>query len=81
MKLFTLIGYLFRNKEEIERLIEKEVKLREEEIRKSKAHCLNLCYAHRQEENRSHYSEHNCHHCQLLDELSRPTPSEELSNA
>jgi hypothetical protein len=28
-------------------------------------HRLNLCYAHRQEQNHSHYSSHNCDHCKL----------------
>ena len=29
------------------------------------AHRLQLCYAHRQESNHSHYSPHNCDHCKL----------------
>jgi hypothetical protein len=35
----------------------------------TKHHNLNLCYKHRQEQNRSHYSEKNCDYCKLLNKV------------
>lgn len=31
---------------------------------------LNLCYDHMQERHQSHYSPHNCHHCQLQEKMA-----------
>jgi hypothetical protein len=31
---------------------------------------LKLCYEHRQENNHSHYANHNCDHCKALDKIS-----------
>lgn len=52
---------------------------------------LNLCFDHRQEQNASHYSEHNCDHCMLelqikgletqYDNLISPTTGPEETNS
>lgn len=39
-----------------------------EKERISRMHNLNLCFKHRQEEHYSHYSEHNCDYCKLLEQ-------------
>jgi hypothetical protein len=42
---------------------------REQQEHEDNRHRLNLCYKHRQEAKRSHYSEHNCDHCKALAEI------------
>lgn len=49
------------------RLLDAKHDLREME---TKHDNLNLCYKHRQEQNRSRYSEKNCDHCKLLKKLN-----------
>lgn len=46
---------------------------REQERKQAEEHKyrLNLCYKHRQEQNRSHFAEHNCHYCQAQGEIGR----------
>ena len=37
--------------------------------REQNRHRLDLCFKHRQEPNRSHFSEQNCHYCQLEQQI------------
>lgn len=65
MNFFTRLVYLFTAPREVEELIlDKRAEFKRQDY-ENQRHRLNLCYKHRQEQNHSHYSEHNCHHCQL----------------
>lgn len=62
---------VFRYGPELSEMLSKErLANRQKEMDRKRTH-LNLCYEHQQESNHSHFSEHNCHHCQLLTELAR----------
>jgi transposase-like protein len=41
------------------------------DVAEDKSHRLNLCLKHKQEDNQSHYSDHNCHYCQLKIKLAQ----------
>lgn len=65
MNFFTRLIYLFTAKAEVEELIlDKRAEMLQQEHENNR-YRLNLCYKHRQEQNHSHYSEQNCHYCQL----------------
>ena len=51
--------------EDLEALIRQEREKREAKEFEENRHRLHLCFKHRQEQNRSHYSPQNCHYCQL----------------
>lgn len=70
MKLFKILKFLIFNYSEIEQFLKRKQQEHEEKLRLSKKHNLNLCYQHRQEQNRSHYSRKNCDHCKLLVRLA-----------
>ena len=59
------LKYLFTSTEALDILIAKEQRKIDDAERENQIHRLDLCYKHRQEPNRSHYSEHNCYYCQL----------------
>ena len=59
------LKYLFLAPAELDALIAKEVKLKQEAEYEDNRYRLNLCHKHRQEPNHSDYSESNCHYCQL----------------
>lgn len=62
LKRLTLIFSYGKELDEI--LMEKRMnKLMEEQ--KARKFNLKLCLKHKQEQNKSHYSEHNCDYCKL----------------
>lgn len=70
MVFFKKLLFVFRYGDEILSLIKKENEEKREADRKLRQYNLNLCLAHQQERNRSHYSEHNCDYCKLQKEIS-----------
>lgn len=64
MNMFKRLKYLFTASAELDILIKKEHDILEKKKREDQIHRLNLCWKHRQEQNRSSFSEHNCHYCQ-----------------
>ena len=65
---FARLRLLFQYGPELDRLVRKEREIVEEQKRKQRATMLQLCVAHQQEPNRSHFSPHNCDYCKLLTE-------------
>jgi len=54
---------------ELEELLKEKKQERLEAECEANAHRLNLCFKHRQEQNHSHFSEHNCDYCKLQNQL------------
>ena len=69
MKVFAKLKLLFTYPDELEDMLKKLKDEKEEKIRLSKLHNLNLCYEHRQESHHSHYSPCNCDYCNLEKKL------------
>lgn len=63
--LLKRLRYLLTAPAELDGLIEELKKKKQAAEIEANRHCLNLCFKHRQERNRSHYCEANCHYCQL----------------
>lgn len=68
MSFFNKLKLVFAYGSELEELLKNIKKEKSDEEFKRKLHHINLCLKHQQEERRSHYSEHNCHHCKLIKE-------------
>ena len=56
---------------ELDEIIAEKKRVKADKERDSKKDNLNLCYNHRQEQNRSHYAGSNCDHCKLQEECKR----------
>lgn len=56
--------------EEVEQYAKDRRVKREEARKQAEAKRLNLCYEHRQESNRSHFSKGNCDYCRLLQRVA-----------
>lgn len=63
---FKKLKLVFSYGSEIEDILRDAHNVKAEKMRKQKANYLHLCFSHQQEENHSHYSEHNCDYCKLL---------------
>jgi len=57
---------LFTYGPELDQVLTQLRKANEEREREQNRHRLDLCFKHRQEPKRSHFSEHNCDYCKLL---------------
>ena len=51
---------------DLEEVLKEKKREREDAERKTNRHRLDLCFKHRQEQNRSIFSEGNCDYCKLL---------------
>ena len=69
MRILHSLRLLFRYGSEIEKLLKVQEQEEKDRIREGSRYNLKLCVKHRQEVNKSHYSEKNCDHCKLLEEL------------
>lgn len=69
MKIAKRLALLFSAGNELDEFIERRRREKDEQERLERMHHLNLCRTHQQEQNRSHFSERNCHYCQLLARL------------
>jgi hypothetical protein len=67
--MFKKIGIVIKNWSHIDELLRKEAIKKELERREADRYRLRLCYMHRQERNRSVYSQKNCDYCILLKKL------------
>jgi hypothetical protein len=67
--MFKYIKIMLFYRKELDQLIKKQREEFERLKREEKKYNLNLCKKHQQERNFSHYSEKNCHYCQLQKEL------------
>lgn len=65
MGLISKLRLLFAYGPELEIFLKHIREERAEKDRRARLHHLNLCVKHQQESNRSHYTEKNCHYCQL----------------
>ena len=54
---------------ELEEILNELRRAREDQEHKAKQHHLHLCLKHQQEQNRSHYAEHNCDYCKLTEKV------------
>jgi len=71
MKNFLIaLKLLFTNFEEIKEYIRKRQNEKDDIERRSRMYNLDLCFEHRQEQNRSHYAHHNCAYCKALAKLA-----------
>lgn len=63
---FFLIIFVYRMSKDLRvaKKLRKELEL--QKLMESRKHHLNLCIKHQQEQNRSHFSEHNCDYCKAL---------------
>jgi hypothetical protein len=69
MKWLNRLKLVFTYGEELDQVLIEKRRLKEEQIREEQKYHLNLCKKHQQESNHSHFSENNCHFCQLLKTL------------
>jgi len=68
-KLIDALTLIFTHGPELEQVLEEKKRVKDDAEREANAHRLNLCYKHRQEQNHSHFSEHNCDYCKLRNQL------------
>jgi hypothetical protein len=77
--MFKKLMFLFNHLDVIDILIEKERTARIETDKQEKKDNLRLCKKHQQERNHSHFAEHNCDYCKLLNKVENvpnvPKPS------
>lgn len=65
MSIFKRLMFLLTAGPEIDAIIKEEKRKALIKAHEDNAHRLNLCYKHRQEQNHSHFSSHNCDYCKL----------------
>ena len=70
MAIFKNIWLVITYGRELEQLLTSMRQENERKEREARAHHLHLCLKHQQEQNRSHYAEHNCDYCKLLKEVN-----------
>lgn len=68
MSMFGKLKLLFSYNDQLEELLVKMKRDKENKERDARRHHLDLCLKHKQERNHSHFSEHNCDYCKLLKE-------------
>ena len=76
-KLIDAITFALEYGPELEEVLKEKKQARLNAEHKANAHRLKLCFDHRQEQNRSIYSEQNCAYCKLLKENQLLTTNEE----
>ena len=71
MNFLKRIVFVFKYSDEIETILEEKRKEeRERKFEESRYH-LKLCKKHQQEQNRSHFAEHNCDYCNLEKQVNQ----------
>ncbi len=71
--IFKRLKYLLTAPAELDELIEDIKTKAADEERIANRSRLDLCYRHRQEQNNSHFSPHNCDYCKLEEKINNLT--------
>jgi hypothetical protein len=69
--MFKKLMLVFKYGPEIEEILKEQRRQAAEAAFKARASHLKLCLKHQQEEQRSHYSKHNCDYCNLLAKVNK----------
>lgn len=65
-EFFAKLALIFTSGPELLEIIQEKRVARIHREAEENRYRLKLCYKHRQEQNRSHFAEHNCDHCKAL---------------
>jgi hypothetical protein len=73
MKLLKRLLLVLTHSGQLDTIVENMKQDAKEADRLARQDNLQLCIKHQPQSIGSHYSEHNCDHCQVLDQLSKLT--------